>query len=595
MRRSDLYFPLKLPAFCTLLFGLVASVALLAWMYAKEEHVEQAELQRRAQFRVAVLQHGMNNAVDALQVVNRLFVTNGTVSQQQFRVFTQPLLARNPYIEAFAFSSVVTQAQRPAFEARMRSRYPGFTIGVMVDGKRATAAVKERYRVVEYIEPMGGHETALGLDASAQSFPADIVRRAEDTGLPSATGLYRLFQGTGTATGFRIFMPVYKDGAALGDATARRLAVVGYTLARISAHELVEKILATAGAFGTTNLDIHVYGAAAPDESKLVYGKAAGPNVAALRPVFGSRPQPYARNIDVAGTTWHVVISAQPAPFSAAHTDSLLVFLMGVLTTLAAAAYLQAVSARGQHIQLLVARRTDELRHANEALSNSEERTRKLAEHQELVKEEERKRIARDIHDDLGQNLMALRIDMSLMAAQAEAKPVTREQMGAAVQQVDTTIKAVRSIINDLRPAVLDLGLHAALEWQAQQFEQRNGIACDLQIDHEEFALDDQRATALFRIVQEALSNILRHARASQVQIGMQLRDGGLFLNIADNGVGLSADSRNKAKAFGLTGIEERIHALGGTCSMTNNPGPGMTLLVSIPVLMAATPAVSVG
>ena len=181
-----------------------------------------------------------------------------------------------------------------------------------------------------------------------------------------------------------------------------------------------------------------------------MYGKAAGAGVKALQPVFRRRPQPYARNIDVAGVTWHVLISAQPA--------------------------------------------------------------------------------------DLGQNLMALRIDMSLMAAQAEAKPVTREQMGAAVHQLDTTIKAVRSIINDLR-----------------------------------------------------------HARASQVQTGMQLRDGGLFLNIADNGVGLSADSRKKAKAFGLSGIEERIHTLGGTCSMANNPGPGMVVQVFMPILMAATQAVSAG
>ena len=136
MRRSDLYFPLKLPALCTLLLGLIASIALFARMFAQEEHVERAELQRRARFRVAVLQHGMNTAVDALQVVNRLFVTNGTVNREQFRVFTQPLLARNPYIEAFAYSSLLTPAQRPAFEARMRTRYPGFTISVMVDGKR---------------------------------------------------------------------------------------------------------------------------------------------------------------------------------------------------------------------------------------------------------------------------------------------------------------------------------------------------------------------------------------------------------------------------------------------------------------------------
>ncbi len=167
---------------------------------------------------------------------------------------------------------------------------------------------------------------------------------------------------------------------------------------------------------------------------------------------------------------------------------------------------------------------------------------------------------------------MALRIDMSMMAARPDLLAATREMAVASLALIATTIKSVRAIINDLRPGVLDLGLHAALEWQVRDFEQRSGIACELQIDHGEFALDDKRATAMFRIVQESLSNILRHARASHVRIGMQLREGGLFLKIADNGIGLSADSRKKTN-----GIEERIHAMGGTFSMANNPGRGMT------------------
>ena len=701
MRRSGLPFSLKLPACCILLGGAIISFALFSWMYRQERHDEHAELERRAQFRAATLQQGMNRAVDALQVLNRLFVTNGAVSSEQFHVFTQPLLARNPYIEAFAFSALVTGAERPAFEARMRTRQAGFSIDVMLDGKRMRAPAKERYRVIEYIEPAAGHEAAFGLDASSQTFPADVVQRAEDSGLASATGMYRLFQGQGTATGFRIFMPVYRQGAALADVAARRRAVVGYTLARLRGTELVEKILAAAGPFGMTNLDIRVYGAGAADESKLVYGKPAGGNGA--RALFAGQTDSYARNIDVAGTAWHMTVSAQPAPFATAHSGALFVLLLGLLTTLAATIYSQAVSVSAQRIQLLVARRTEELRDINEALVDSEERARELAElssdwnweqdkhfrytalssgatgkggppagimlgaarwempvdlqasdwpahralllghqpfrnfefklridgmpvrwincsgkplfdrhgcfcgyrgtasnisdrkgaedalrqmagHQESVKEDERRRIARDIHDELGQNLMALRIDLSLLAARPELLAPTRAMAAASLGLIDTTIRAVRAIINDLRPGVLDLGLHAAVEWQAREFEQRSGIACELQIDHDEFALDNKRATALFRIVQESLSNILRHAQASHVQIRMQLRDGELMLRIVDDGIGLSPDSRKKANAFGLTGIQERLHAMGGTFSVANNPGRGMALEVSIPI-----------
>jgi signal transduction histidine kinase len=209
---------------------------------------------------------------------------------------------------------------------------------------------------------------------------------------------------------------------------------------------------------------------------------------------------------------------------------------------------------------------------------------RKLTANQENVREDERKRIARDIHDELGQNLMVLRMDVSMMGSQPDAIALTRARVDAALNQIDTTIRSVRTIMNDLRPSVLNLGLHAALEWQAQQFQRRSGIACALHMDHDEFELDDKRSTALFRIVQESLSNILRHAGASLVHIGMQRSEDSLCIKICDDGVGLAPDSRKKLNAFGLVGIEERIYALGGTFSMMNNPRHGMTVTVSIPL-----------
>jgi signal transduction histidine kinase len=209
---------------------------------------------------------------------------------------------------------------------------------------------------------------------------------------------------------------------------------------------------------------------------------------------------------------------------------------------------------------------------------------RKLTANQENVREDERKRIARDIHDELGQNLMVLRLDVSMMAAGPYAMPVTRERVDAALTQIDLTIKSVRTIMNDLRPAVLNLGLHAALEWQAEQFQRCSGIACELHMDHEEFELDDKHSTALFRIVQESLSNILRHAGASHVHISMQRSDDRLCVKICDDGIGLAPDYLKKMNAFGLVGIEERIYALGGTFAILNNPRQGMTVTVSIPL-----------
>jgi PAS domain S-box-containing protein len=221
---------------------------------------------------------------------------------------------------------------------------------------------------------------------------------------------------------------------------------------------------------------------------------------------------------------------------------------------------------------------------AEEALRRSQAELRQLATYQEQAKEDERKRIARDIHDELGQNLMVLRLDLVRMKANPDLVVAAKEQIAGVLSQIDTTIKSVRAIINDLRPSVLDLGLHAAIDWQAKEFERRSGIACEVHIDHAEFAMDDQRATALFRSLQESLTNIIRHAQARQVWIDLQRKDGQLCMRIADDGIGADPHCSKKENAFGLIGIEERMHALGGTFSTISEPDHGMTLMLSIPV-----------
>lgn len=250
--------------------------------------------------------------------------------------------------------------------------------------------------------------------------------------------------------------------------------------------------------------------------------------------------------------------------------------------------------ARTAHLLL---KRTQALRNSHEELKTSEDallrsrtRLRKLAEHQELIKEDERKRIARDIHDDLGQNLLVLRIDMSMMVARANLDVLSKKQVASMLKQTDVTIKAVKAIMNDLRPSVLSLGLGAAIEWQAKQFERRSGIACTFFNDDDDFIIDDKHATALFRIVQESLTNIVRHAKASRVEIKMRHQDKQLFVTVSDDGIGLAADCTRKENSLGLVGIEERINALGGTFFIANNPDRGMVLSVSIP--LADAPAV---
>ena len=228
-----------------------------------------------------------------------------------------------------------------------------------------------------------------------------------------------------------------------------------------------------------------------------------------------------------------------------------------------------------------------ERKRAEQALQKSQELLHQLVAYQERVKEDERKRIAREIHDELGQNLMALRIDVSVLQTRiADMNPALNEKVRIALGHIDTSIKAVRSIINNLRPSVLDLGLHAAIEWQVNEFERRTGIACTLIMDDEKSAFDlsDDRATALFRILQESLTNVARHAQASMVKIDLHRQDDLFFMRIADNGIGLFPGCRRKPNSFGLLGIGERVSTLGGEFSVDSDAGPGTVLTVTVPV-----------
>jgi signal transduction histidine kinase len=247
----------------------------------------------------------------------------------------------------------------------------------------------------------------------------------------------------------------------------------------------------------------------------------------------------------------------------------------------------QELEQLNQELQL---QRKQDLEHINErklaeeALRQSQEELRQLASYQERIKEDERKRIAREIHDELGQNLLALRIDIAMLHARTgSTHPKLNRKVHSVLDHIDSTMKAMRAIINNLRPTVLDLGLSAAIEWQVKEFQRRTGIACELSMSEKDLAVDDNRATALFRILQESLNNVFRHARATKARIELHRKDDRLFMTVADNGVGIFPGCRRKANSFGLVGIKERISTLGGDLTIDTGKDAGTALTVSIP------------
>lgn len=223
-----------------------------------------------------------------------------------------------------------------------------------------------------------------------------------------------------------------------------------------------------------------------------------------------------------------------------------------------------------------------ERKRAEAALHESREQLRKLAEHLEVVKEEERTSIARHIHDELGQNLLALRIDISMLSTRtSERHARLHRRVDAVLENVDTTISSVRGIMNDLRPAVLDLGLQAALEWQVGEFRKRSGLACTLVLPEDTVfaAIAPAMEIVLFRSLQEALNNVRRHAGASRVEVTLRRKGGRLQFIVSDDGVGIAPQHRGKSESFGLIGMAERAASLGGRLDIGRyEPGAGCTL-----------------
>lgn len=217
----------------------------------------------------------------------------------------------------------------------------------------------------------------------------------------------------------------------------------------------------------------------------------------------------------------------------------------------------------------------------------AEEEMRNLSEYLQTVREEERASVAREIHDELGQALTVLKMDLSWMK---DKLPDEREQLLERAESMlgltDNTIQTVKKICTELRPGLLDdLGICAAIEWQAGEFEKRTGIKCSVTLVPDEITLEKKPSTAIFRVFQEALTNVARHAQATCVEASLIELENSLSLEVKDDGKGIAEKEVRKPKSFGLIGMRERIHFLGGDFEISGETGKGTTLKVSIPRL----------
>jgi PAS domain S-box-containing protein len=219
-------------------------------------------------------------------------------------------------------------------------------------------------------------------------------------------------------------------------------------------------------------------------------------------------------------------------------------------------------------------------------LRKSLEQLRALAARLQLVREEERTLVAREIHDELGQACTAIKMDLALIGRKStKSQTQLRAKVNSAVQLVDKMISTLRRIASELRPRTLDdLGLTAALEWQAQEFESRTGIRCVVALPQQELALDSERSTAIFRIFQESLTNVARHAQATQVEARLERQEDQLIFQLRDNGRGFDVEQTTAGRPLGLVGMRERALLLNGELQVAGVLGSGTTVTLRIPL-----------
>jgi signal transduction histidine kinase len=225
-------------------------------------------------------------------------------------------------------------------------------------------------------------------------------------------------------------------------------------------------------------------------------------------------------------------------------------------------------------------------RKAEEEVRKTGVRLRNLSAHLQTVREEERKGIAREIHDELGQVLTTLKLNLSVLKKElGPSHAADLRKVDDMLAMIDTTIRSVKRMITALRPRLLDdLGLTAAIEWQVEEFSERTGIRCTHSIRPPTIAVDSDKSTAIFRILQEALTNIARHSKAKEAEVSLVLRNGILECTISDNGIGIASSQIDDPRSFGLIGIRERASYWGGTVMISGEPGAGTTIEVRIPL-----------
>jgi signal transduction histidine kinase len=580
------------------LTGIMLSLAVGLVFYLATSFTIESDSQRRFANLARNAHHTISARIksytDALRGTASLFHTSDHLTREQFHRYVEGLSVSQhfPAIESVSYAHYLQDSERPEFEQRMRAMPMGLA-GAQPEFQISPPGRRPDYSVLTFVEPVAAWSHTIGLDIQAKPHVANALAASRDSGSLITSGRPISAMSRPNYVGLGMRLPVYRHHQPISTVEERRAAYLGTVGIAFSVGTLMNGVLDEMP-LREVRLVLSDVGEGAVD------GRAAKPVAEQLlfdSSAVGARPPPPLQAgddsfvtvlpVNFHGRAWKAHFSTRKSNMYTGFDAYFpwLAMAAGSISTLLIYALFHTLSSSRLRAIKMAKAMTKELRDSQAKLQLSHQKLRRLAAHADQIKEGERKRIAREIHDDLGQNLLALRIEADMLASRTRGQHSRLNVRAmATLSQIDATIKSVRQIINDLRPNVLDLGLNAAVDWQVAEFQRRTGIVCELVEDQKEISLNDNCATAFFRILQESLSNISRHAQATRVRVELQFSDDRLTMTVTDNGVGLQATGRNKVGSFGLVGIEERVNILGGTFSVLSHPGSGTTICVSVPV-----------
>jgi signal transduction histidine kinase len=582
--------------------GILASLMIFAVVRHAIEDVARLRFERQARDAVAVIEERIQFYSDILYGLRALFASQGPVNRLQFHRFVQSLdlKQRFPGFDVVNYAVYIPARDKQRFEESVRNDtsldprgYPEFRI--TPPGDRA------EYYVLAYVEPMAGFEFAFGRDMGANpdaTHPVVVaLESARDSGKLTASGVpIRIRRGGKEYIGLAMRLAVYRSGMPSNTVAQRRAAYLGSIGAGFNVEDLMRGVL-DENTMRNVRLELYDVGAVPAGASRESKGKEwplfdsrrFAPNSSAQELTDPGAGFMHSLTTDVGGRVWKVQFTA-PKDAVIEGVDALLPWLVlggGLLSSaLLFGMFYSLASSRSRAVEI-ANEITKDLRESEKELRVSAEQLQAMSRQLVDVQESDRRQFSRELHDRVGQNLTALSISLDILKTQLSEKgnEALRSRLDDAGALLEATAGSIENVMSELRPPMLDdYGLLPAVQWYAKEFSSRTGIQVTVDGDEGMRRLTQTGEIALFRIMQEALNNVAKHAHARSVGIMLEHSDDQLIMSVSDDGVGLDGASVSKRRpGLGMVTMRERTQAVGGRFEIGAAAGRGTRVVVRIP------------